>query len=146
MGPHVDSGNQPERRLDPSGSRRAAQSNSLPRRRANEAYLAGEPADDARFIPVFAHSLEHTGGYWPHEAIRMAEALLPDILRYDPTRPASFPDNGRALNDDVSDAFLAILTNEKVMGDGIGPHTDLLTAFPFLGPPHKVRSLRPSSA
>ena len=31
----------------------------------NDAYLAGEPADDARFIPVFAHALEHTGGYPP---------------------------------------------------------------------------------
>jgi hypothetical protein len=28
----------------------------------NEAYRAGEPANDARFVPVFAHSLEHTGG------------------------------------------------------------------------------------
>src|SRR5436853_1441717 len=27
------------------------------------AYLAGEPADDARFVAIFAHSLEHTGGY-----------------------------------------------------------------------------------
>src|ERR1700678_4136157 len=27
------------------------------------AYLAGEPAGDARFVAVFAHSLEHTGGY-----------------------------------------------------------------------------------
>ena len=31
----------------------------------NAAYLAAEPADDARFIPVFAHALEHTGGYTP---------------------------------------------------------------------------------
>ena len=31
----------------------------------NGAYLAGEPTDDARFIPVFAHALEHTGGYSP---------------------------------------------------------------------------------
>src|SRR5438105_3804830 len=29
----------------------------------NDAYLAGEPAGDARFVPVFAHALEHTGGY-----------------------------------------------------------------------------------
>src|SRR6266436_9484866 len=28
-----------------------------------DGYLAGEPADDARFIAVFAHALEHTGGY-----------------------------------------------------------------------------------
>ena len=34
-----------------------------------EAYLSGEPADDDRFIGVFAHELEHTGGYTPEDAI-----------------------------------------------------------------------------
>ena len=82
----------------------------------NDAYLAGEPADDARFVPVFAHALEHAGGYTPEEAKRVAGTLLPDLLRYDPTRPASFPDNGRTLTDDVSDVFLAILTQWE--GDG----------------------------
>jgi hypothetical protein len=106
----------------------------------NEAYLAGEPADDARFVPVFAHALEHTGGYSPEEAKRVAGKLLPDLLRYDPKRPASFPDNGRALVDDVSDIFLAILTNGKVTGDNVGPHSDFLADFPYLGPPHIVRS------
>lgn len=106
----------------------------------NDAYLAGEPADDARFVPVFAHSLEHTGGYTTDEATRVAAKLLPDILHYDPKRPASFPDNGRALNDDVSDLFLAILTNGKVTGDNVGPHHDLLDVFPYLGPPHAIRS------
>ena len=28
-----------------------------------DAYLVGEPAHDARFVPAFAHALEHTGGY-----------------------------------------------------------------------------------
>src|SRR5580704_15190339 len=54
------------------------------------AYLAAEPADDARFVGVFAHSLKHTGGYTPEEATRVARTLLPDILYYDPTRPASY--------------------------------------------------------
>ena len=105
----------------------------------NAAYLAGEPADDARFIPVFAHALEHTGGYTPEEARRVAGTLLPDLMRYDPTRPASFPDNGRALTDDAADAFVTILTNGKVTGDGVGPHGDLLADFPYLGPPHASR-------
>jgi hypothetical protein len=102
----------------------------------NEAYRAAEPADDARFVDLFAHALEHTGGYTPEEARRVARTLLPDLLRYDPTRPASFPDNGRALSDDAVDTFLAILTKGKVTGDGIGPHGDLLPEFPYLGPPH----------
>jgi hypothetical protein len=101
-----------------------------------EAYLAGEPADDARFIAVFAHALEHTGGYAPEDARRVAETLLPDMLSYDPTRPASFPGNGRTLTDDAADAFLAVLTKGKVTGDKVGPHIDLLAEFPYLGPPH----------
>ena len=82
------------------------------------------------------HALEHTGGYAPEEARGVAGTLLPDMLSYDPTRPASFPSNGRALTDDVADAFLAVLTNGKVTGDKVGPHIDLLTEFPYLGPPH----------
>jgi hypothetical protein len=103
-----------------------------------EAYLAGEPVDDGRFVAVFAHALEHTGGYRPAEAERVARALLPDILRYDPTQPASFPKNGRTLVDDAADAFMVILTNGKIIGDAVGPHDDLLTEFPYLGPPHEA--------
>lgn len=40
------------------------------------------------------------------------------------------------LTDDVLDARLAMLTNGKVPGDHIGPHTDLLPDFPYLGNPH----------
>jgi Domain of unknown function (DUF4331) len=106
----------------------------------NAAYLVGEPADDASFVAVFAHSLEHAGGYTPEEAKRVAGTLLPDILSYDPKRPASFPNNGRTLTDDVVDVFLPILTNRRVTGDKVGPHSDLLGAFPYLGSPHKARS------
>jgi hypothetical protein len=61
--------------------------------------------------------------------------MLPEILPYGPTRPASIPDNGRTLTDDASDTFLAILTNGRVTGDKVGPHGDLLAEFPYLGPP-----------
>jgi hypothetical protein len=102
------------------------------------AYITAEPVDDARFIPVYAHSLEHAGGYTEEEADRVASALLPDLLHFDPTRPASYPTNGRTLTDDALDHFLSILTNGKVTTDAVGPHRDLLTQFPYLGPPHKA--------
>jgi hypothetical protein len=102
----------------------------------NAAYRAAEPADDARFVGAFAHALEHYGGFPPVEARRVAGTLLPDLLYYDPTRPASYPDNGRTPSDDAADAFLTVITNGKVTGDGIGPHDDLLAEFPYLGPPH----------
>jgi Domain of unknown function (DUF4331) len=105
-----------------------------------EAYLSGEPANDDRFIGVFAHELEHTGGYSPEDAASVARKLLPDILSYDFRRPVSFPHNGRTLTDDVVDVFLSMLTNGKVTGDKVGPHGDLLDEFPYLGPPHKVWS------
>jgi hypothetical protein len=105
-----------------------------------DAYVSSEPADDARFVEVMAHSLEHTGGYSQEEARQVAGTLLPDILRYDPTRPVAYPDNGRLLTDDVADPFMAILTNGRVDDDKVGPHEDLLPEFPYLGPPHENRT------
>lgn len=107
---------------------------------AKEAYLAAEPADDARFVAVFAHSLEHSGGYAPDAASRIAATLLPDIMRFAPGQPASYPSNGRALQDDVLDPFLSMLTNGKVTSDGVGPHDNLLTVFPYLAPPFTHRA------
>jgi len=101
-----------------------------------ETYLSGEPANDDRFIGVFAHELEHTGGYSPQDATAVARKLLPDILSYNPGEPTRFPHNGRTLTDDVVDVFLSMYTNGKVTQDGVGPHRDLLHEFPYLGPPH----------
>jgi hypothetical protein len=101
-----------------------------------EAYLSGEPANDERFIGVFAHEMELTGGYAPEEAADVARKLLPDILSYNPREPVRFPHNGRTLTDDVVDVFLSTLTHGKITGDKVGPHGDLLDEFPYLGPPH----------
>jgi hypothetical protein len=123
---------------------RGARSNQTPflAGEQNAAYLAAEPADDSRFIPVFAHALEHAGGYTPGEAMRVAGTLLPDVLHYDPKRPAVYPENGRTLTDDVVDFFLPLLSNGKVTQDKVGPHKDLLAAFPYVGAPHKARSAK----
>ena len=102
-------------------------------------YMAASPAEDARFVAVYAHSLEHIGGYSPDAAKKVAATLLPDILFYDPREPACFPRNGRTLTDDVMDGFISILTNGKVTTDNVAAHEDLLDAFPYVGPPHKDR-------
>lgn len=109
-------------------------------------YLAGEPAEDARFVAVFAHSLEHIGGYTPEQAARVAQTLLPDVLPYDPAHPAAYPANGRKLTDDVIDVFLSVITNGKVTRDNVGPHKDLLADFPYLGSPHEARSVKLAAA
>ena len=100
-----------------------------------ESYLRGEPADDARFIGVFAHELEHSGGYATEAATAIARKLLPDILYYDPRQPVRYPDNGRTLTDDVVDVFFSIYANRNVT-DMVGPHGDLSDEFPYVGPPH----------
>src|SRR5258707_11365294 len=104
-----------------------------------DAYLGGEPATDERFLAGFAHALEHTGGYTPAEASRVAGAVTSGVLPYNPTRPACFPDNGRALTDDAFDSFIRILTNGRVTEDRVGPHGDLLLEFPYVGRPHQSR-------
>jgi hypothetical protein len=104
-----------------------------------DAYLSAEPVQDERFVALFAHALEHTGGYTLEAARRAAQTLLSDVLPYEPTRPAAYPANGRTLTDDVVDGFLSVLTNGKVMEDKVGPHTDLLDEFPYLGTPHIAR-------
>ena len=100
-----------------------------------EAYLSAEPADDDRFVGVFAHELEHSGGYTLEEANEVARKLLPDILSYNPREPVRYPDNGRKLTDDVADLFLSIYTNSRIT-DKVGPHDDFLDEFPYVGPPH----------
>jgi hypothetical protein len=100
-----------------------------------EEYLLGEPADDQRFIGVFAHELEHSGGYTSEEAKKVASTLLPDILYYKPREPVRYPHNGRSLTDDVVDLFFSLYANKNIT-DKVGPHDDLLDEFPYLGPPH----------
>jgi hypothetical protein len=61
--------------------------------------------------------------------------VLPDILRYDRTQPATYP-NGRILTDDVYSARFAWLSNGKITSAGHTPHDDLLAEFPYLGLPN----------
>ncbi len=103
-----------------------------------DAYLDGEPAQDERFVPMFAHVLEKTGGYTPDGAQAAARSLLPDVLPYDPNKLAAYPGNGRTPIDDSKDVFLTVF-NGKLTWDKCGPHTDLLDEFPYLGAPHKSR-------
>ena len=104
-----------------------------------DAYLDGEPAQDERFVAMFAHVLEHTGGYTPAGAQAAARSLLPDVLPYDPKRPAAYPGNGRTPRDDSKDVFLTVF-NGRLTWDKCGPHTDLLDEFPYLGAPHSPKT------
>ncbi len=103
-----------------------------------EEYNAEEPIHDrARWIGMFIHLMGHTGGYSRQEAIEAIEreGTLPDMLTYNPSKPAKYP-NGRVFTDDVIDYRLAFLTKGECPPTGLSPHTDTLTEFPYLGPPH----------
>ena len=76
-------------------------------------------------------------GYSEVEASRLAEEWLPDILCYNYTSAAGYP-NGRQLTDDVVDHVADIMTRGKVIDDLVAAHTDFLTEFPYLGVPHQL--------
>jgi hypothetical protein len=98
-----------------------------------------QPADDvANYLQPWSAILQNAGGYTPDQATAAALQVLPDILHYDRTQPATYP-NGRILTDDVYSARFAWLTNGKVPPSGLKPHDDLLAHFPYLGPPNPSR-------
>ncbi len=106
----------------------------------------------------FFSSLDTEGSYTDAQAAFLASVLIPDVLVYDRTSTLPAPLNGRALADDVIDVELRVTSggdplnlfgadgatglgpnrdaNGGVNGDGVGPHTDYLATFPYLGVPH----------
>jgi hypothetical protein len=99
-------------------------------------YNTRQPADDvANYLGPWSKVLEN-GGYPPEEARAAAMQVLPDILRYDRTQPATYP-NGRVLTDDVFSMRFAWLSHGKVPPTGLKPHDDLQPRFPYLGPPNR---------
>jgi uncharacterized protein DUF4331 len=90
----------------------------------------------ARFRDRFLAVLRSLG-YPDAEAVDLLPDYLPDVLSYDPSQPPGYP-NGRRLTDDTADLLAGLLTRGRVTSDLVGPHTDLLREFSYLGPPHPV--------
>ncbi|MDR2987286.1 MAG: DUF4331 domain-containing protein [Nocardiopsaceae bacterium] len=98
-------------------------------------YNSRQPAEDvANYLGPWSKLLED-GGYPPDEARQAALLVLPDILGYDRTKPAAYP-NGRGLTDDVFSMRFAWLSHGKIPPTGLKPHDDLLNGFPYLGIPN----------
>ena len=97
---------------------------------------------------LFFSSLDSEGAYTTAQAGALAGILIPDVLTYSRTSTLPAPLNGRGLADDVIDTELNITTGGDPLGlfgrdatgavpsDGVGPHTDYLATFPYLGAPH----------
>src|ERR1700752_2589659 len=104
-----------------------------------EEYNASEPVHDRRrWLDQFVHLMGHTGNYTRAEAIAEIdkERTLPDVLSFDPSKPAKYP-NGRVFTDDVIEYRLAFLTKGECPPSGLKPHTDILKEFPYIGTPHQ---------
>src|SRR6266700_634384 len=98
-------------------------------------YNSRQPADDvANYLRPWSKILGNSG-YPPEEARQAALTVLPDILRYDRTQPAHYP-NGRVPTDDVYSMRFAWLSHGKVPPTGLKPHDDMLNEFASLGLPN----------
>jgi uncharacterized protein DUF4331 len=97
----------------------------------------------------FYSSLDSEGAYSQAQAEALASVLIPDVLPYSRSSTLPAPLNGRALANDVIDVELNVTTGGDplnlfanrdatgaVPGDGVGPHGDYSSTFPYLGAPH----------
>ena len=109
-------------------------------------------------LQALSGATDSEGAYTAAQAGVLASVLIPDVITYDTATPAAGPLNGRALADDVIDVELSITTGGDplnlfgadgatgllpdrdavggVPSDCVGPHTDYLASWPYLGEPH----------
>jgi hypothetical protein len=92
------------------------------------------PDGPATGIAALCRGLQQHG-YPPDEAKGCRAPLLPDILHYDRTIPAHYP-NGRVMTDDVFSARMILMVHGQASPQSVKPHEDLMAEFPFLGVPH----------
>ena len=98
-------------------------------------FNATDPVDDVKnHLKPLSETLQRHG-YAPDEAEAAALTVLPDILHYDRTMPAHYP-NGRVMTDDVFSTRMIFMTHGQANPQGVKPHDDLMDVFPFLGIPH----------
>ena len=94
--------------------------------------LTATTSEGPTFVQSFAATLSALGGN-----PALATVLLPDVLNYDFSKATSYASlNGRRLQDDVIDISLSLVTGGALTTDNVGPHTDYLPRFPYLGTPH----------
>jgi hypothetical protein len=94
--------------------------------------LTATTSEGPTFVESFASTLSALGG-----SPSLATVLLPDVLNYDFSKATSYAAlNGRRLQDDVIDISLSLVTGGGLTTDNVGPHTDYLAEFPYLGTPH----------
>ena len=108
-----------------------------------EEYNASEPVNDrARWIDMFIHLLGHTGGYSREEAIAAIdnEGTLPDVLTFNPSKPAKYPERPRLHR---RRHRLPPFLPDQGRVPAVRPeaaHRHSQSEFPYLGTPHATGS------
>ena len=102
--------------------RQGADTNTIPPAQQRECFFS-------QYVAMFK-----TFGYSETDANKLTSEWLPDILPYNYLNAGGYP-NGRKLTDDVVDMVVKIMTQGKMKDDLVGPHTDYLADFPYLGIP-----------
>jgi hypothetical protein len=75
-------------------------------------FNATDPVDDVKnYLQPLSETLQRHG-YSPDDATAAARTLLPDILHYDRTMPAHYP-NGRVMTDDVFSARMIFMVQGR---------------------------------
>lgn len=80
-----------------------------------------------------------------HSDPKLADALLPDILTFDTSKPWGFL-NGRQLQDDVIDGELQLITGNSAATDSVANDSTFSTDFPFVGSPNTAPAPTPIAA
>jgi hypothetical protein len=104
--------------------RQGADTNTTPPAQQRERF-------SAQYVGMFKNF-----GYSEPEASALTLQWLPDVLLYNYTDAAGYP-NGRRLTDDIVDNVVEIMTRGKMKDDLVHAHTDYLAEFPYLGSPHE---------
>jgi hypothetical protein len=75
----------------------------------------------------------------------LADALLPDILTFDTSKPWGFL-NGRQLADDVIDAELQLITGNMAASDNVANDSNFGTQFPYISAANTAPAPTPIAA
>jgi hypothetical protein len=98
-------------------------------------FNVGTPfTDSVLFTPGMIEDITLLYGVSESYALSLAQALLPDLLTIDTSKPSGFL-NGRLLTDDVIDAEFKLLTNGALTSDRVGNDSVFRKTFPYLGVP-----------
>jgi Domain of unknown function (DUF4331) len=117
-----------------------------------DSYNKSHPRDDltryGQHIASIAAQLADLAGSAPDPQAhgqRVAQRLLPDMLRYELGTPARYSvesSNGRALTDDIFDVTLSVVANTPI-SDRVEAEGRQRATFPYLASPHSDQAGMP---